>query len=222
MTRPVRKVAAWNMKVGRGKAAVDGLAALIDDHSPEVVLLQEAMNYVTRIRLRFGRHWRVYAGAPFMERGNCAVMVRRSVKRGGHGKVRNRLPWRYTGQGRDVKHPGRVWRWARADGIYFLSMHRATNALSLNKAAGSEEADNLEEWFGDHAGPMIAAGDWNNLHSDGRQEAPASIARRVKAHLIVPPEGRIDYALARDVKGRGERVGKYGSDHPAVVYTLDR
>lgn len=224
-TRRVETVACWNMKVGRGAAALDGLAGLIADHQPDVILLQEGMNYVARLRLRFGRRWRVYSGAPGTVRANCPIMVRRSIPRGrirgkGWGLVKNVTPWYYRGKDRNVKHEGRVWTWVRVDGIRFLSIHRATEALGHNAQAGREEADNIEEWFDNHDGPHLAAGDWNNLWSDKRTEAPAQIARRVKGQLVIPPDARIDYAITRDLDVTAVRDGKYGSDHHAVIYRL--
>jgi endonuclease/exonuclease/phosphatase (EEP) superfamily protein YafD len=216
----VRTVAAWNMKVGRGKAAIDGTAGLIADHDPDVLLLQEAMNYGVRLRLRFGSKWRIYAGVPMTEAANCAVMVRRTIPRGRRGAIRNRHPWFYRGKGREVKKSGRVWRWVRVDGIHLLTVHRATEALGFNHTAGREEADNLENWFASHPGPMLAAGDWNNSHEDARKDSPAQIARIVKGELIVPEGARIDYALARDLTATAKRGGKYGSDHHSHIYTL--
>lgn len=221
------RVVAWNMKVGRGTAALDGLAGIIADHDPDVILLQEGMYYVDRIRRRF-RGWRVYSGKANTTRANCPIMVRRNLRRGrlrdrGWGLIINERPWVYRKTGRpDVTHEGRTWTWVRVEGVRLLSMHRATNALSLNKAAGNEEADNLEDWFDSHAGPMFAAGDWNNLWSDKRRDSPAAIARAVKAELVIPAESRIDYGMASGLSVTGERGGKYGSDHHCHIYRLVR
>lgn len=223
MSRRLRTVAVWNMKVGRGRAAIRGLRALIRDTDADAVLLQEAKNYLLMIRLVFGVLWRIYGGMfPRTDSANCVVMVRRTIRRGRHGAVRNRTPWVYTGKGRRVTHPGRVWRWARADGVYLMSVHRSTNALSINKVAGREEADRVMEWFDDHAGPMLAAGDWNNAHDDPRSNAPADIAKHVKADVVVPGDSRIDFAIARDLDVATWRGSKYGSDHHAHIYRLRR
>jgi endonuclease/exonuclease/phosphatase family metal-dependent hydrolase len=199
---------------------------IIADHDPDVILLQEAMDYVSRMRLRF-RGWRVYSGRLTTVRANCPIMVRRRRARGrirgrGWGLVVNRRPWVYRGKGREVTHPGRVWTWARVEGIRFLSVHRATEALGHNERAGAEEADHLEYWFDSHDGPAFAAGDWNNLWSDKRRDSPAAIARTVKGELVVLAEARIDYALATGLTVTCERAGKYGSDHHAHVYRLTR
>lgn len=222
MTRHLRTVAVANLKVGRGRAAIRGLAALVRDTDADAVLLQEAKNYLPAIRARFGATWRVYGGPGFVEASNCAVMVRRSIRRGKRGAVRNRTPWYYRGKGRNVKHPGRVWRWARVDGVFLMSVHKATNALSLNKDAGREEADRLAEWFGDHAGPMIAAGDWNNTADDRRPNGPAEIARLAKAQVVVPPGARIDYALVRGVDVTAKSGKSYGSDHESFTTHIKR
>lgn len=223
--RTLSTFAAWNMKVGRGAAALDGLAGLIADHDPDVILLQEAMHYAARIRLRFGRKWRLYSGTPGTDRANCPILVRRNLPRGrirgkGWGLIRNRTPWYYRGKDRHVKHPGRTWTWVRVDGIRFLSMHRETEALGYNAAAGRETADSVEEWFDSHAGPMVAVGDWNNLPRDPRGDAPRTIARNIGGQLVVPDGARIDYALVRDLDVTATRGGKYGSDHHAHVYRL--
>src|SRR5690349_1219771 len=110
MTRRLRTLAVWNMKVGRGRTAIRGLRALIRDTDADAALLQEAKNYVPAIRLRFGLKWRVYGGVGWVESSNCVVMVRRSVRREKRGKVVNQRPWVYKHKGREVEHPGRVWR----------------------------------------------------------------------------------------------------------------
>lgn len=226
-TRRLDTVAVWNMKVGRGRAAIKGLRQLIRDHNPDTILLQEAMNYVPGLRLNF-LNWRIYSGAkPGHPSANCVVMVRKDLPRGrrprkGFGAVRNHTAWTFINSGRRIIHEGRVWRWVRVDGVHLMSVHRATNALGDNAEAGREEADNLIDWFDSHNGPMIAAGDWNNLWSDKRPNSPRDIAKHVKGELVVPAEARIDYALVRGIDVTAERGDKYGSDHHSHIYRLDR
>lgn len=222
--RELRTVLGWNMKVGRGHAALKGLRDLIREHDPEAVLLQEAMNYVAALVLLFPR-WRVYGGIPRTEGSNCVVMVRRTVPRGrrkghGWGVIRNRTPWYYRGKGRNVKHPGRVWRWVRVDGVLLLSGHRETEALGHNRAAGRETADALVEWTKDHDGPKLAHLDWNNRCTDRRPDGPVEIAKRSGGLLLVPKGGehRPDYALVVDGDWTARRVGREGSDHQCIRY----
>lgn len=221
MPRRLRTVVAWNMKVGRGRAAIRDLRSLIRDHRPEVVLLQEAKNYVTAIRVAFPG-WRVYGGPGRIDASNCVIMVRRSVRVSHHGRVKNHTPWKYLHNGRSVTHPGRVWRWVQAGGITFLSLHKATNALGLNKSAGLEEADNLIDWFGDHADPTFAAGDWNNQHDDRRPNGPVDIARHAQARIVASPQAGIDFAAVRGIAAVATRGDKYGSDHHATIYRLEK
>jgi endonuclease/exonuclease/phosphatase family metal-dependent hydrolase len=205
--------------VGRGRAATRGLRDLIRDTDADVVLLQEAKNYVTAIRAAFPG-WRVYGGIGFRESSNCVVMVRRTVTVGKRGRVRNRTPWTYAHKGRSVVHPGRVWRWVEADGVTLMAVHRATNALSLNEKAGREEADNLIEWLESHP-RAIAAGDWNNRPVDNRPNGPAEIARHGHARLVVAPGADIDFAAVRGVEVTARLGDRYGSDHHSQTYTIE-
>lgn len=222
MARRLRTIGVWNMKVGRGRAAIRGLRALIRDTDADAVLLQEAKNYLPAIRLVFALTWRIYGGPALKDGGNCAVMVRRTIPRGKHGRVRNRTVWYYRGKGRNVAHEGRVWRYVRADGVWLASIHKATEALGYNAAAGREEADNLAEWFGDHDGPMLAAGDFNNRASDRRTDAPVDIAKRVRGEVLAVEENDIDIAIVRGLDVTVRRGKSYGSDHASRVYRLQR
>lgn len=225
MARPLRTAVAWNCKVGRGRAAIRGLRDLIRDTDADAVLLQEAKNYVPAIRLRFGLKWRVYGGPGWVEASNCAVMVRRSVRRGRRSKVVNKTPWYFRNGGRWVQHPGRVWRGPRADGVRLLSVHKATNVLDRdgrNFDVGREEADNLADWFRRSGDPSIAAGDFNNQARDPRQGAPSDIAKRVRGEVVASSQYDIDLAIVRGLDVTVKRLGKYGSDHEAHVYRLRR
>ncbi len=221
----MKRVSVWNMKVGRGKAAIDGLHELIEDQDPDAILLQEAMNYVKAIRREFGGEWRIYSGTPYTERANCPVMVRRHVPHGGErgvdwGIVSCRRTWTYRGKGRFVTHKGRKWTWALAADVPLRSMHRATEALGFNDAAGDEEARKIRRWTRRN-GTSLIGGDWNNVHDDRRDNSPSDTATRVKGQLVVPEGARIDYALVKgldDVKAR--RGKRYGSDHHSHYYDL--
>ncbi len=223
--RPLRTVLGWNMKVGRGRAAIAGVHAFIKEHDPDALLLQEAMNYTAALKVTFPL-WRVYGGIPFTEGSNCVVMVRRTVRRGrrkghGWGVIRNRIPWWFQKPGREpVRHPGRVWRWVRADGVLLLSGHRETEALGDNRAAGRETADSLVEWTKEHDGPKLAHLDWNNQCTDRRPDGPVAIAKRAGGMLLVPKGGehRPDYALVIDGDWTALRVGREGSDHHCIRY----
>jgi hypothetical protein len=148
-------------------------------------------------------------------------MVRRSFKRGKSGKVRNRTPWTYAHKGRTVVHPGRVWRWVRVEGVALMSIHKATNALGTNRAAGEEEAFRLVEWFEDHAGQLGAFGDANNQADDQRDDAPAHIAARAEAELVSESPDDIDLGIVRGMTGRWKRGKKYGSDHYSHTYEIE-
>lgn len=217
--RRLRTVLVWNMKVGRGRAAIRGLRNLIDRHDPEVLLLQEAKNYVRAIRLTFPG-WRVYGGLGFRDSSNCVVMVRRSMKRGKHGTIRNGTPWTFMHDGKPVVHAGRVWRWVRVDGVALMSIHKATNALGDNKAAGEEEAFRLVEWFEDHGGPRGAFGDFNNTAADKRDHGPSDIADRADAEVLAADDEDIDLAVIAELEATVTQVEAEGSDHHAHRYTI--
>ncbi len=223
--RPLHRVEVWNMKVGRGQAAVDGLAELIEARDPDVVLLQEAMNYIRRLRKEFGHEWRIYSGLPFTSRANCPVMVRRDVPHGGKrgqdwGIVTVRATWVYRGRGRFVRHPGRSWTWAIADGVALMSMHRATEALGFNAKTGKREAERIKAWARRFSEWLIG-GDWNNHHTDPRQNGPRDIANDLDADLVVPDDARIDFALSsEDLVEDTRRGARRGSDHHSHEYDL--
>lgn len=216
--RDLEWVLVWNMKVGRGRRAIRGLRRLIKRSRAQVILLQEAKNYVPAIRVAFPG-WRVFGGPGFVESSNCVVMVRRGLEVTHHGRVRNRASWVFTGKGRHVVHPGRVWRDVVAEGVALLCVHKATEVLDKNGPnhdVGLEEANNLVEWLEtyDHA---IAAGDINNQHDDTRPNGPVEIAHDSAAKVHVPPGGENDpdFAWVRGLDVDLERLGDGGSDHHA-------
>lgn len=215
------RVVVWNMKVGRGHRALADLRRLVRDQRPDALLLQEAMNYVRLIRVLFPAY-RVYAPRGWSEAANCPVMVRRTVPRG-HRKRRGwswvRCSERWTYAKYNVVHPGRTWTAVRVAGVWLLSVHRAPRGLSkLNRHAGSEEAEQLVDWFDEHAGAMFAGGDMN--HAAGRRGRDTSqhVARRMKGE-VVGPVG-IDHGIARGLTATCRVLGDYGSDHDALLFTL--
>lgn len=213
------------MKVGRPKRqAIKNLRALMKDTRATVVCLQEAMTYMTLIRLVFALRWRVYTGRNLAEGENCAVLVRRDPfrrrrDRGTHwGLVRNLRRWKGPKHG--WEHPGRVWPWVVVLGIRVMSLHRVTGGPhGPNAAAYKEEASRLRE-FVQYDGPVFVVGDTNTLPNDKREGSMADIAKDTGATLILPASPRVDYAMGKGVRGTMQKLGTYDSDHPATVTVL--
>lgn len=222
--RQLRKIATWNCRAGRpSRDVIRGLRRLIEDTDADVIALQEAQDYIQALRKAFPG-WRVYAKHGWPESTNCVVMVRRRCPRGRHygrgwGTVRVEAGWTYGPTGK--RHPGRTWTWVRVDGVPILSLHRVPGKSGDNGISYLEEAHELREWFDEHDGPMVAIGDANEGPRDTRPNTLLAVSRKVKGQLIFDrDEPGIDYALARDLTGRFDRLDTYGSDHRAGLLTL--
>lgn len=218
-------VVSWNAKVGRKRRELlRNLAALIDDTRADVVGLQEAQQYVTVIRLRFGLRWRVYARTGWAESDNCPVMVRRRIRLYGKrphrwGVVRMERGW--VGPKHHKPHPGRTWTWLRTHPM-ILNLHRATGGSGhrTNGPAYAEEGHRLTAFLRNRHCPVLALGDTNTQADDERPGSMLNVAELVRGELITDPlNAGIDYALGVRLleDWRARRIGRYDSDHRALV-----
>lgn len=224
-TRPARwplVVLTWNAKVGRGSKVVCGnLRQLIRDNpDADVIHLQEAMNYVRRIRIAFAPLWRVYAPGGWEEAANSPVMVRRwrrpHIRRegSGWGWVRNREHW--IGPKHGILHPGRTWTWVRVTGVACLSLHRVYGGQNRNAKAYQEEWHRLTA-FAKGRPRVFIAGDTNTPLTANWPYDMRSLAEELGGTILAPADERgPDYAVAVGLTGSCTRLGKYGSDHHAT------
>jgi endonuclease/exonuclease/phosphatase family metal-dependent hydrolase len=222
--RKLRKIVTWNCRVGRGsKTVAKGLAQLIKDENPDVICLQEAMNYVTYLRLRFPL-WRIYCNRSWDEADNCPVMVRRTLPRGhrrrqGWGWVRVQQGWVYRPN--NAEHPGRTWTWVMVAGVAIMSLHRVAGQTGENRKSLLEETDRLIDWLAKHE-KVVIIGDTNQSPRSSDPESLNAIAEDFDARLVFDKERPgIDYALVKGIEGGSyERTVSYGSDHDAGVLTF--
>lgn len=215
-------VVSWNCKVGRHpQSVVAGLRGIIRDHDPEVVVLQEADEYVPAIRKAFNKHWYVYARNIGREGRQCPVMVRKAghrrkyIKDGGWGTVHPKTRWEGPhGQ----PHEGRTWTWVYVSGAVVLSLHRCTGGRAKNKDAYLEEAKELIRFFARHAGRQILVfGDTNTEFGVVYGGSMQQVANIVHGLLTGDRPPGVDYMLSKGARGTVNRRKEYGSDHRAAV-----
>jgi endonuclease/exonuclease/phosphatase family metal-dependent hydrolase len=219
-----KRVVSWNMKVGRNHQTVlDGLADLIKATNPSVVCLQEAKGYVGDLRKRFGNQWHIYAQNDWEEAADNPVMTLaaqyKGKKRGdpnGWDTLRTTTHWVGPQGG---GHKGRTWTWAKCDGLWVMSFHRVTAGKDKNQAAFRETYDNVGKWIGGHS-PCLILGDHNCGPGATFAWASKPLAQTAGGTISAPSSGGIDYAIQHNVKGTVVTKGNYGSDHPAILWTL--
>lgn len=223
----VLRVVAWNCKVNRPPGDVaNGLRNLIQDQDPDVVCLQEAGDYVSKIKQEFGVDhggaWRVYCHNDWTKANDCPVMVHKRFNaktRGdpdGWNTIRTKTEW--TGPSGHT-HKGRTWTWVKVDSRFVCSFHRCTGGKGKNKASAKEEYDVMCEWISDRTDErIIVLGD----HNIGPQEQdPYWSSWGIADHChgstrFDNGDAGIDYAICRNQKGDVVRTKTYGSDHKAV------
>jgi exonuclease III len=218
------RLVSWNAKVNRDPHLVlDQLHALIVDHDPQVIVLQEFHQYVSPARDRYGAKWWIYAHNDWTYSNNCPVMVRKAThdkqtRDDGWDTLRTRTDW--TGPQGKV-FDGRTWTWVTTNSANILSLHRCTNGDTKNKAAFAEEYDRLSQWAENHQGkPLVIFGDHNIGPGDDCANSSKRLAKAIGGKVIA--DGGVDYAVVRDFNGKAKKAGKYGSDHAVVVLERQR
>lgn len=214
MIRP-RKVLSWNVRVGRpAPLVIAGIAWHISRRKPHVIVLLEATRYVPDLRDVFGKKWRIIRHG-----SDVVVLVRRDVDKPEISEVGHAVAWRGPHEG--IQHQGRKFLQLDWPGLRMLAVHRVPGGPSGgtsaelaggNKAAWRAENTLIASTISD--GPWISVGDQN-----ARPVEVCAFMARYNLHPIVTG-AKVDWAMARGVTGRGKRLGRRGSDHPACLYVL--
>lgn len=220
------KVIAWNTKVGRNPAAVThAVHLLIRLHHPDVVQLLEARGYRHALRLAFGLRWRVIC-----ENSDIVALVhRRRIPRPETTVLRHDVPW--IGPHEGLPHKGRRHLMLTFPTQTLILVHRVAGGPSGGRQT---RGFNQPAWNADHEliteaahdardhGPVAILGDQNAEADDKADTAPARVARDLGGHLIRVPT-KVDFGIQAGYdRATGRRLDNYGSDHPAVLYTLTR
>lgn len=213
-----RRILSWNVKVGRPAPVV--IAALwwfIKRRRPHVIVLLEATRLTPDLREAFGKGWRVYR-----HRSDVVVMVRRDLPRPDVSVLAHTVDWRGPHEG--IAHRGRKWLQLDWPGLRLVALHRVPGGPSggvsrelsgANQPAWFEENRLIASALTDDAAPTLIVGDQN-----ARPIEVCPFMARHDLHPIVTG-AKVDWAMGRKVTGRGKRLGRRGSDHPAVLILLD-
>jgi endonuclease/exonuclease/phosphatase family metal-dependent hydrolase len=218
-------IISYNAQVNRDiGAVVKSLRMMLRDHPhTDVVVLQEAQQYVDFLRKAFVGNWWIYGRKGRAEGLMNPVMVRKAInfpkrKWGpGWGTIANTTDW--IGPKHGLKHEGRTWTWVLVGDVYVLSLHRATDGAGQNRKAYLEEAGRLTQFFEKRQGKdIIVFGDTNTGIGADHPGSMQRIREKVHGRLIADEPAGVDYALTtRSITASVERTKTYGSDHKAAV-----
>lgn len=231
-------VATYNVKEGRGdSAAVGAVRNLLDDlqdsdERPDVVVLNEAGNYLDAIRRHFGSEYRVLAKRNRPESASTMMLVRRSVKVVRWRQLVNKLGW--WGPFNGLRHAGRTWPLVFLKGWVGLGMHMVpggprggTNKVlrGRNRSAWLENVRTMASVMARPLGKLRrgrwVVGDQNQSADD--QHADGLVAwAKTNGYDIERAGGGVDWALVKYAEAKGRALPSYGSDHRARVYHLRR
>lgn len=214
-----RRIITWNTKVGRRPARVlRMLRKIVKQHRPHVIVLQEAAGYVDALHDLPG--YDVFTPRGTGEARGNVILVAADIPTERLPSIRCHFPW--TGPKAGMRHPGRVFPVAEPGGWTIANVHRTRPGWSHNGAAFAEEHDRLLDL--EHTtGPLVIVGDQNigtRTGSDRARNTPWALAQKLDAGIVTTTPGHIDYAIVRGVDGFAEELGKFGSDHNAVLFTL--
>lgn len=219
-TRPIRTV-IWNTKVGRRPAVVAREVARLGRlYNVDVFMLQEAHGYIDALRDLDGYRL-IVANGQGEAQGN-PILVRTGIPATRRHAIRCTHTW--TGPKAGKRHRGRVYAVATIDGVLFIDVHRTRPGWSPAGVAFAEEYDRLlDRAYG--AGQAVLAGDQNigtRPGGDRGRHTPYALSEALNGRIITTSPGRVDYAVAVGITGQAKELGMYGSDHHAVLLTLNR
>lgn len=213
MKRP-RRILSWNAKVGRRPTLVVlALWAFVRTRRPDVIVLCEATRYAPAIREAFRKDWCTY------RRGSdVVVMVRRDLPEPDVSELEHRTPWRGPHAG--IAHNGRRWLQLDFPTLRLVAVHRVPGGPSggIQTRGANRPAWEAEDFLLATAvstdRPVLIVGDQNARVSEMRD----FMAR----HDLFPilTGAKVDWAMKSGLHGKGKRLSRRGSDHPAVLYVL--
>jgi hypothetical protein len=227
-----------NVRAGRhaGEVVRATRTLVRDTGRPHVIGLLEASAYRDELRdsplrhdylIRFVRGWR--------ESANIVALVRRDVPLRRIAPIRTRRPWIGPKMGRP--HAGRthllvdVGRMEDPRAWRLILVHRVpggptggTSSLVRGRNAAAWEAEHYKladvaDRPGSHRRAFVIVGDQNARPDDRHPLSPGGLADEIGAR-IHRTGAAVDWALLRDCQATSERLDSYGSDHPAIRYTL--
>lgn len=225
------RVADWNAGPGRDRDEVaKQVRHLIrDTERPEVVTLHEVWLYQAAIvdaisDYQWFRVSREKAG--HHKHADTIIGVRGNVKARRVGALIQRLRWTGPKSPTPKNQPGRVWPVVALGRKWLImSPHKVTGGVGgRNPDAAQEEHDAIIALANSRRArrrALVMPGDWNAPAHSKHKRAPAQVARLIGGK-IVQSGGGVDLAVVRDCRGGGMRLGKYGSDHHARLYSLIR
>ncbi len=213
MKRP-RRIISWNARVGRRPALVVlALWAWVRLRRPDVIVLLESTRYVHDIREAFHKDWRTY------RRGSdVVVMVRRDLPQPTVNELSHDTPWRGPHAG--IAHRGRKWLQLDWPNFRLVAVHRVPGGPSggIQTRGANRPAWEAEDFLLATAistpSPVLIVGD-QNAKVDEMRDFMARHGLRP-----ITTGAKVDWAMRRKVRGSGKRLGRRGSDHPAVLYRL--
>ena len=217
--------ALFNCKAGRPPRVVkDGLQALLDEHRPAFVLLQECNGYVAQLATLDGYRLVIH------DRCGTGILVRTDVE-AKFASVHKLgwLSWPYRiNPRRPLKwHPRRAACKAIIDGwLDAVAIHMPPDPehSHLRAIAYATGIRRLARYADDRlARPLLIGGDWNTPGRKDGPDTPRRLAARTSAEVTYDP-GNVLYTLSRrchvDNVRSVEPAG--GSDHPLTLFTVHR
>lgn len=211
-----RRIFCWNARVGRRPwLVVLALRVFIRVTRPHVIVLTEANAYVRVLREAFSSEWVAYR-----KHSDVVVMVRRDMRQPTVTPIGHDTAWRGPHEGKE--HRGRRWLMLDWPDLRLIALHRVPGGPSggtsprlagRNRPAWEAEAFLLATAIGDTR-PVLIVGDQNARLAEMRDFMARHDLRPV------PTGAKVDWAMRRGVRVEGGRLGRRGSDHPAVRYVI--
>lgn len=221
----VDSVVTWN--VGPGRRFRDLLLSLhqvIEADDEVVALFEMSPRNIRLLRVAMRARWRVLhpkVGHGGTRRADVVLLIRRRVPMPEIEVLSHDVPW--IGPHAGLAHHGRAFVQATWGQTRILFVHRTPGGPrgGVNERT---EGQNLESWEADKRliarsnkwpGPFVVMGDQNASADELRGEyEPMGL-------LVHATVSKVDHAASRDLpRARGRRLGKFGSDHPAVRWRL--
>lgn len=213
------RIFAHNVKVGRRPwLVVLALRVFIRITRPHVVVLLEAGGYVDELRKAFSGDWHAYR-----RHSDVVVMVRKDVPKPAITVLSHDASWRGPHEG--VAHAGRKWLQLDWPDLRLIALHRVPGGPSggtsreLNGGnAPAWRTENLliASTLSDRADkPVLIVGDQN--------ARPVEVGAFMHRHDLraVVTGAKVDWAMVTPgLRVDGKRLGRRGSDHPAVLYVV--
>lgn len=203
---------SWNAKVGRRPwLVVLAIRVFIRITRPHMIVLTEAGGYIEELRKAFHGEWHAYR-----KRSDVVVMVRKDFPKPEITRLEHDHEWRGPKEG--LAHKGRVWLQLDWSDLRVIALHRVpggpSGGTSPELDGGNRPAWEMEDFLlataADTNKPLLVLGDQNAKVDEMRDFMARHNLR------AVPTGAKVDWAMCRKLLARARRLGRRGSDHPAV------